>query len=93
MSTPIRLSKEALRFLMNLLYESKKRANPEFHIDGDNNAGAQLAIERISHIKLVITGLESRLRNNTEEAIPLATVPSPYFGFLAFYVVSILQKK
>ena len=37
-STPIRLSKDDLGFLMNLLDEAEEEANTEFRIDGDNKA-------------------------------------------------------
>jgi hypothetical protein len=56
--SPERLSKEDVRFLMNLLDEAEEEANTEFRIDGDNKAEAQLAIERISRIRRVITKVE-----------------------------------
>ena len=59
-STPIRLSKEDLRFLMNLLDEAEEEANTEFRIDGDNKAEAQLAIERINRIRSAVIDLEER---------------------------------
>ena len=49
--TPIRLSKDDLRFLMNLLDEAEEEANTEFRIDGDNKAEAQLAVEMITRIR------------------------------------------
>lgn len=61
-STPIRLSKDDLIFLMNLLDEAEEEANTEFRIDGDNKAEAQLAIERISHIRRVIAELEEQTK-------------------------------
>jgi|GEM_PF-1915597 hypothetical protein len=60
-STPIRLSKEDLRFLMNLLDEAEEEANTEFRIDGDNKAEAQLAIERINRIRSAVIDLEERV--------------------------------
>ncbi len=60
-STPIRLSKEDPRFLMNLLDEAEEEANTEFRIDGDNKAEAQLAIERINRIRSAVIDLEERV--------------------------------
>jgi hypothetical protein len=60
-STPIRLSKEDLRFLMNLLDEAEEEANTEFRIDGDNKAEAQIAIERINRIRSAVIDLEERV--------------------------------
>ena len=57
---PIRLSKDDLRFLMNLLDEAEEEANTEFRIDGDNKAEAQLAIERITRIRSAVIDLEER---------------------------------
>ena len=59
-STPIRLSKEDLRFLMNLLDEAEEEANTEFRIDGDNKAEAQLAIERINRIRSAVMDPDER---------------------------------
>ena len=56
--TPIRLSKDDLRFLMNLLDEAEEEANTEFRINGDNKAEAQLAIERITRIRSAVIDLE-----------------------------------
>jgi hypothetical protein len=58
--TPIRLSNDDLRFLMNLLDEAEKEANTEFRIDGDNKAEAQLAIERINRIRSAVVDLDER---------------------------------
>jgi hypothetical protein len=58
--TPIRLSNDDLRFLMNLLDEAEKEANTEFRIDGDNKAEAQLAIERINRIRSAVMDLDER---------------------------------
>jgi hypothetical protein len=55
-----RLSKDDLRFLMNLLDEAEEEANTEFRIDGDNKAEAQLAIERINRIRSAVMDLEER---------------------------------
>ena len=60
-STPIRLSKEDPRFLMNLLDEAEEEANTEFRIDGDNKSEAQLAIERINRIRSAVIDLEERV--------------------------------
>jgi hypothetical protein len=49
-----RLSKDDLRFLMNLLDEAEEEANTEIQIDGDNKAEASLAIERINHIRMAL---------------------------------------
>ena len=57
---PIRLSKDDLRFLINLLDEAEEEANTEFRIDGDNKAEAQLAIERITRIRSAVIDLEER---------------------------------
>jgi hypothetical protein len=58
--SPERLSEEDIKFLMNLLAEAEEEANTEFRIDGNNKAEAQLAIERISRIRRVITKLEEQ---------------------------------
>jgi hypothetical protein len=60
--SPERLSKEDIKFLMNLLDEAEEEANTEFRIDGDNKAEAQLAIETISHIRRVIPKLEEQAK-------------------------------
>jgi hypothetical protein len=59
-STPIRLSKDDLGFLMNLLDEAEEEANTEFRIDGDNKAEAQLAIERINRIRSAVMDPDER---------------------------------
>lgn len=58
-STPIRLSKDDLVFLMNLLDEAEEEANTEFRMDGDNKAEAQLAIERINRIRSTVMDLDT----------------------------------
>ncbi|MGC1133865.1 MAG: hypothetical protein WA941_13650 [Nitrososphaeraceae archaeon] len=55
-----RLSKDDLRFLMNLLDEAEEEANTEFRIDGDNKAEAQLAIDRINRIRSAVMDLQER---------------------------------
>jgi hypothetical protein len=62
-STPIRLSKDDLEFLMNLLNEAEEEANTEFRINGDNKAEAQLAIERISRIRSAVMDLDLKERS------------------------------
>jgi hypothetical protein len=59
-AAPIRLSKDDLVFLMNLLDEAEKEANTEFRINGDNKAEAQLAIERINRIRSAVKDLDDR---------------------------------
>ena len=57
-----RLSKNDLRFLMNLLDEAEEEANTEIQIDGDNKAEASLAIERINHIRMALVNRDERFK-------------------------------
>jgi hypothetical protein len=57
-----RLSKDDLRFLMNLLDEAEEEANTEIQIDGDNKAEASLAIERINHIRMALVNRDERFK-------------------------------
>jgi hypothetical protein len=57
-----RLSKDDLKFLMNLLDEAEEEANTEILIDGDNKAEASLAIERINHIRMALVNRDERFK-------------------------------
>jgi hypothetical protein len=57
-----RLSKDDLKFLMNLLDEAEEEANTEIRIDGDNKAEASLAIERINHIRVALVNRDERFK-------------------------------
>lgn len=53
------LSREDFKFLMKLLDKAEEESNSEIIIDGDNKSEASLAVERITRIRLALTGLET----------------------------------